>query len=98
MVTLHRPSNVDTAAPLTELVDQLTSIAARLPLVFPVHPRTRKNLEAFGLWSRLAEVPGLQLIGPLGYVDFMNVVCGARLAITDSAASRRKPPTSTYPA
>ena len=84
VVTLHRPSNVDTAAPLKALVGQLTSIAARLPLVFPVHPRTRKNLENFGLWAKLAAAPGLQVIEPLGYVDFMNVVCGARLTITDS--------------
>jgi UDP-N-acetylglucosamine 2-epimerase (non-hydrolysing) len=84
VVTLHRPSNVDTAASLTALVEQLTTIAAKLPLVFPVHPRTRRNLEAFGLWSQLAEAPGLHVIGPLGYVDFMNVVCGARLTITDS--------------
>ncbi len=52
VVTLHRPSNVDVAAPLTALVEQLTTIAAKLPLVFPVHPRTRRNLETFGLWSR----------------------------------------------
>ena len=84
VVTLHRPSNVDALAPLTSLVTQLTSIAARLPLVFPVHPRTRKNLESFGLWTKLAEAPGLQVIEPLGYVNFMNLVCGARLAITDS--------------
>jgi UDP-N-acetylglucosamine 2-epimerase (non-hydrolysing) len=84
VVTLHRPSNVDTPAPLTALVDQLIRMAARLPLVFPVHPRTRKNLEAFGLWPKLADAPNLQVIEPLGYVDFMNLVCGARLAITDS--------------
>lgn len=84
VVTLHRPSNVDIAEPLTELVAQLTAIAATLPLVFPVHPRTRKNLESFGLWETLANAPGLQVVDPLGYVDFMNLVCGARLAITDS--------------
>lgn len=84
VVTLHRPSNVDEEAPLTALVGRLTGIAARLPLVFPVHPRTRKNLETFGLWTSLAEAPGMQVIDPLGYVDFMNLVCGARLVITDS--------------
>ena len=84
VVTLHRPSNVDAPAPLKSLISQLTGIAARLPLVFPVHPRTRKNLEAFGLWPKLAETPDLQVIEPLGYVDFMNLVCGARLIITDS--------------
>ncbi len=84
VVTLHRPSNVDAPAPLKSLISQLKGIAARLPLVFPVHPRTRKNLEAFGLWPKLAEAPNLQVIEPLGYVDFMNLVCGARLTITDS--------------
>lgn len=84
VVTLHRPSNVDTAGPLAELVGQLTAMAARLPVVFPVHPRTRKNLEAFGLWTELARAPGVQLVEPLGYVDFMNLVCDARLIVTDS--------------
>ncbi|WP_329743179.1 non-hydrolyzing UDP-N-acetylglucosamine 2-epimerase [Dyella sp. A6] len=84
VVTLHRPSNVDEPAKLTELVAQLKSIATRVPLVFPVHPRTRKNLETFHLWTELVDAPGLQVIEPLGYVDFMNLVCGARLIITDS--------------
>ena len=84
VVTLHRPSNVDAPVPLTALVTQLTAIATRLPLVFPVHPRTRKNLETFGLWTDLAQAPGMHLVEPLGYVNFMNLVCGARLTITDS--------------
>lgn len=84
VVTLHRPSNVDTPEQLGSLVSQLKRVAASLPLVFPVHPRTRKNLEAFGLWTELAQAPGVHITEPLGYVDFMNVVCGARLAITDS--------------
>ena len=84
VVTLHRPSNVDTRAPLEALVTQLTRIAAKLPLVFPVHPRTRKNLETFGLWNALADPPGIRIVEPLGYVDFMNLVCGARLVVTDS--------------
>jgi len=84
VVTLHRPSNVDEPGPLAALVRQLKTVASRLPLVFPVHPRTRKNLEVFGLWAELAQAPGLTVIEPLGYVDFMNLVCGARLTITDS--------------
>ena len=84
VVTLHRPSNVDTEAPLAALVAQLTRIAAKLPLVFPVHPRTRKNLESFGLWDKLSAAPGIRIVEPLGYVDFMNLVCSARLVVTDS--------------
>ncbi|NII10576.1 UDP-N-acetylglucosamine 2-epimerase (non-hydrolyzing) [Oleiagrimonas sp. C23AA] len=84
VVTLHRPSNVDSPATLAELVNQLTDIARQLPLVFPVHPRTRKNLETFSLWKKLTQTTGLQVIDPLGYVDFMNLVRGARLILTDS--------------
>ena len=84
VVTLHRPSNVDSRDQLDALRAQLTRISVRLPLVFPVHPRTRKNLEAFGLWQQLVSTPNLHVIEPLGYVDFMNVVCGACMVITDS--------------
>lgn len=93
VVTLHRPSNVDTPEALGELAGKLIDIALRLPLVFPVHPRTRKNLEAFGLWPRLQTASGLTLIDPLGYIDFMNLVCDARLVITDSGGVQEE---STY--
>ena len=84
VVTLHRPSNVDTCESLAALVTQLLVISTKLPLVFPVHPRTRKNLQAFGLWQKLTTATNFQVIEPLGYVQFMNLVCGARVAITDS--------------
>ena len=84
VVTLHRPSNVDAREPLEALVRQLAIVSNRLPLVFPVHPRTRKNLEDFGLWHEFSDIPGVIAIDPLGYVNFMNIVCSARLVITDS--------------
>jgi UDP-N-acetylglucosamine 2-epimerase (non-hydrolysing) len=84
VVTLHRPSNVDDRAALTMLVEKLLAIAVRLPLVFPVHPRTRKQLTEFGLLDRMVAHPGLHLSEPLSYIQFMNLVVGARLAITDS--------------
>ncbi|MHB8404784.1 MAG: non-hydrolyzing UDP-N-acetylglucosamine 2-epimerase [Gammaproteobacteria bacterium] len=84
VVTLHRPSNVDVPVLLGKLVGQLVKIAEKIPIVFPVHPRTRKNLERFDLWQQLTVAPGMQVIEPLGYVDFMNLVCGARLTVTDS--------------
>jgi len=84
VVTLHRPSNVDVPVLLGKLVGQLVKISEKIPIVFPVHPRTRKNLERFDLWQQLAVAPGIQVIEPLGYVDFMNLVCGARLTVTDS--------------
>lgn len=84
VVTLHRPSNVDDAATLGTLVDALSRVAADLPLVFPVHPRTRKNLERFGLLGPLQAVAGIRLCDPVGYVQFMNLVSNAALCITDS--------------
>lgn len=84
VVTLHRPSNVDEPAQLKSLVSRLEEIASRLPLVFPVHPRTRKNLQGLDLWPQVQAIPGLQVIEPLGYVDFMNLVSAARMIITDS--------------
>ncbi|HYW75867.1 MAG TPA: UDP-N-acetylglucosamine 2-epimerase (non-hydrolyzing) [Gammaproteobacteria bacterium] len=84
VVTLHRPSNVDDEATLTTLVEQLVSVAGRLPLVFAVHPRTRAKLQAFDLLRRLEVQAAIRLIEPLGYVQFMNLVIGARALITDS--------------
>ncbi len=83
VVTLHRPSNVDTRESLAPLMRQLELAARELPLLFAVHPRTRKKLEEFGLLAA-ASSPGLTLTEPLGYVPFMNLVSGSRLAITDS--------------
>ncbi|MCZ6607735.1 MAG: UDP-N-acetylglucosamine 2-epimerase, partial [Alphaproteobacteria bacterium] len=84
VVTLHRPSNVDDERALGTLVDQLRGVAERLPLVFPVHPRTRQSLDKHGLMERLSAGDGLRLTPPMGYIDFMSLVREARLVITDS--------------
>lgn len=84
VVTLHRPSNVDDRHALGLLVDVLVTIAQRLLLVFAVHPRTRRRLVEFGLDQALRAEPRIHVIDPLGYVQFMNLVSSARVAITDS--------------
>ncbi|MBM3554989.1 MAG: UDP-N-acetylglucosamine 2-epimerase (non-hydrolyzing) [Alphaproteobacteria bacterium] len=83
VVTLHRPSNVDDPVALAILVERLIEIAGRIPLVFPVHPRSRGRLDAAGLTARL-EQAGLRLLPPQGYIRFMGLVTRARLVITDS--------------
>jgi len=84
LVTLHRPSNVDDAAQLEALVTALRIIAEQLPLVWPVHPRTRSRLgELQQVGSGSAE-PRLLFTEPLGYLDFLQLMDGARLALTDS--------------
>ncbi|MGH8167468.1 MAG: non-hydrolyzing UDP-N-acetylglucosamine 2-epimerase [Woeseiaceae bacterium] len=84
VLTLHRPSNVDSPEALRAIVDALKEIAADLRLVFVSHPRTMKNLTAFKLSDELTQSENVDLLSPLPYIDFMNVVTGARLVITDS--------------
>lgn len=84
VVTLHRPSNVDAPDKLRELCETLTAISKKIPLVFPVHPRTRKNIQKSGLNGSLSVGRRLLLLEPLSYRRFMNLVFNCRLAITDS--------------
>jgi UDP-N-acetylglucosamine 2-epimerase (non-hydrolysing) len=84
VVTLHRPSNVDSRDTLATLVDLLVAASRTLPLVFAVHPRTRKRLQEFGLERQVLDAPGIKSVDPLGYVQFMNLVSNCAAAITDS--------------
>ncbi len=84
VVTLHRPANVDDEKILRILLSELCAVAAKLPLVFPAHPRTLQRLTAFGLMATVKQTPNLTLVDPMGYVDFMSLVSDARLIITDS--------------
>jgi UDP-N-acetylglucosamine 2-epimerase (non-hydrolysing) len=84
VATLHRPSNVDDPGRLGELVDLLLELTAKLPVVFPVHPRTRATLEGSGQWARLAAVPALRALGPQPYFDFVSLMKGSRFVLTDS--------------
>ena len=83
-LTLHRPSNVDERETFARILDALEQISSRVPLIFPVHPRTRKSLEEFGFMNRIERVRNLRLIEPLGYLDFLRLYSGARLVLTDS--------------
>jgi UDP-N-acetylglucosamine 2-epimerase (non-hydrolysing) len=64
LVTLHRPSNVDSKAVFSRIVDTLIELSRLVPLVLPMHPRTRKNLEAFGLEDKVSATPSLRVIPP----------------------------------
>jgi UDP-N-acetylglucosamine 2-epimerase (non-hydrolysing) len=84
VVTLHRPSNVDGEAALSGIVAALCELGRELPLVWPIHPRTQQRLDDFGLAARVAASGGLQLVPPLGYVEFMAAMARAALILTDS--------------
>jgi UDP-N-acetylglucosamine 2-epimerase (non-hydrolysing) len=84
VVTLHRPANVDCQKTLTATIDVLLQIEGSLPLVFPIHPRTKGRLEEFGLLKRLVDAPQVIQLPPLGYLDFLALTSQAKLIITDS--------------
>jgi UDP-N-acetylglucosamine 2-epimerase (non-hydrolysing) len=84
LLTLHRPSNVDKKETLLGIINALTEISKRLPIVFPAHPRTRKRLADFGLDNPQSAIRNLQLIDPLSYLDFLNLMSHAKLVLTDS--------------
>ena len=81
VLTLHRPANVDDAATLGRLLDGIRPLAERMPIVFPIHPRTRRRIEEHGLQPRLG---GFRLVEPLGYLEFLALTSHAACVLTDS--------------
>jgi UDP-N-acetylglucosamine 2-epimerase (non-hydrolysing) len=80
LTTLHRPSNVDEPESLAEILRSMAEISTVMPVIFPVHPRTRQKIESLG-----TKPPDtVRLMEPLGYLDFMSLIHGAKLVITDS--------------
>jgi UDP-N-acetylglucosamine 2-epimerase (non-hydrolysing) len=80
VATLHRPANVDTPEAAKELVSAVLDVARQIPIVVPIHPRGRTRLAEAGL----VDGPSVKVIEPLGYVDFLSLVRGAALVVTDS--------------
>lgn len=83
VLTLHRPSNVDEKEVFGGLLDALIEIGKKLPVIFPVHPRTRASIERFG-FGELVKNSNIRLIEPLGYLDFMNLYSQSKIVLTDS--------------
>jgi UDP-N-acetylglucosamine 2-epimerase (non-hydrolysing) len=84
VVTLHRPSNVDERDKLMELVQALVDLSRELTVVFAIHPRTRRRLDDFALMGTINNTPAIRVTEPLSYIEFMNLVMGCAIAITDS--------------
>jgi len=84
VLTLHRPSNVDDAAVFGRILDALEVIQNDMPVIFPVHPRTRRNLYSMSLGERADAMPGLRLLDPIGYLDFLKLMSSAKIVLTDS--------------
>jgi UDP-N-acetylglucosamine 2-epimerase (non-hydrolysing) len=84
LLTLHRPSNVDDPQAFGRILEGLEAILPRIPIVFPIHPRSRNRLAEFGLDARVERSTNLRLCAPLGYLGFLGLLMEARFVLTDS--------------
>jgi UDP-N-acetylglucosamine 2-epimerase (non-hydrolysing) len=84
IVTFHRPSNVDDKQSLAKLIDMCGKVSQNIPLIFPIHPRTYKNIQKFDLLKEISQYKKIYLIEPLGYLYFMCLVEHSRFVLTDS--------------
>ncbi|MDD5703019.1 MAG: UDP-N-acetylglucosamine 2-epimerase (non-hydrolyzing) [Dehalococcoidales bacterium] len=89
LVTLHRPSNVDNQESLYRIIEALSVISQRIPVIFPVHPRANKNIKKFGFDHYFVNNKILA-IEPLGYIDFLNLEMNSKLVLTDSGGMQEE--------
>ncbi len=84
LMTMHRPSNVDTKEGLENILKICESVSSKIKIVFPVHPRTRNKMVSFGLWTKLNAIENLILTEPLGYLEFLGLMKESTAVLTDS--------------
>ncbi|MBN1124847.1 MAG: UDP-N-acetylglucosamine 2-epimerase (non-hydrolyzing) [Sedimentisphaerales bacterium] len=84
VVTLHRPANVDNREQFGEILRAFAEIQKEIPLLFPIHPRTKKNIMQMGMQRQIEVMENLRLIDPLGYLDFLHLLDHAEVVLTDS--------------
>ncbi|TWT83873.1 UDP-2,3-diacetamido-2,3-dideoxy-D-glucuronate 2-epimerase [Planctomycetes bacterium CA13] len=97
VVTLHRPSNVDDKDTLSGILQVLHKVSDELPVVFPIHPRTRSRIESFGLQSLLDDAPGITVMPPLGYLEFLSLTSSAKVIVTDSGGLQEESTVMSIP-
>jgi len=97
VLTLHRPSNVDRKDKLQEILEAISVLSQDLPIIFPIHPRTRKRINDFGLNHLVVHNAknhknhhSIQDIEPLGYLDFLRLMSSAKLVLTDSGGMQEE--------
>lgn len=84
VLTMHRPGNVDQPDVLEQLVEAMIDVSNEIPVAFPVHPRTQRKLTEFGLDRSLQRAPGILLMEPLGYLEFLSLTSESKFIVTDS--------------
>ncbi|NQT65209.1 MAG: UDP-N-acetylglucosamine 2-epimerase (non-hydrolyzing), partial [FCB group bacterium] len=93
LITLHRPSNVDDKDGLLTILNAFKEVSRSIDLVFPIHPRTTKQIQTFGLEEKVKKIKNLYLIQPVGYYDFLKLQMDAEFILTDSGGIQEE---STY--
>ncbi|MCD4697135.1 MAG: UDP-N-acetylglucosamine 2-epimerase (non-hydrolyzing), partial [Bacteroidales bacterium] len=85
LITLHRPSNVDKGEIFSPIIDFLIDrVSAEMPVIWPIHPRAKKQVELLGLWDKITNAKNVFLLHPVGYHEMLKLNMGARLLLTDS--------------
>ena len=97
VLTLHRPSNVENQVVFGRILDALEVIQNDMPIIFPVHPRTQKNMLPLLSNGRIKSLPNLRLTRPFGYLDFLKLMSSARLVLTDSGGIQEETTTLKVP-
>lgn len=97
LLTLHRPSNVDDRVVLAGILEAVLELSDHLPVIFPIHPRTRKMAQQFGLLDSLQNKPDIHLLQPLGYLQFLHLMMQARMVLTDSGGLQEETTTLGVP-
>jgi len=90
LVTLHRPSNVDEPAALADILKALGYVSDSVTVLFAMHPRTRKNIDQFGLADLLSRFPNIRITEPFGYLEFMKLMANASVVLTDSGGMQEE--------
>ncbi|WP_146601609.1 non-hydrolyzing UDP-N-acetylglucosamine 2-epimerase [Novipirellula aureliae] len=97
VVTLHRPSNVDDKETLTGILKVLKKVSDELPIVFPIHPRTAARIESFGIQSLLDDAPGITVMPPQGYLEFLSLTSNSKVIVTDSGGLQEESTVMSIP-
>ncbi|MCZ6678468.1 MAG: UDP-N-acetylglucosamine 2-epimerase (non-hydrolyzing) [Candidatus Poribacteria bacterium] len=90
LMTMHRPHNVDNPDTLKSILGALQRIQAQIQILFPIHPRTRSRIEAFGLTGQVDAMTNLRVIEPIGYLQFLNLMMQAKFVLTDSGGMQEE--------
>jgi len=90
VITLHRPSNVDSSEGWEKIIPLLSEMANKIKTVFPIHPRSIKRLEELNLLEKVQNIKGLKLTKPLGYIDFLKLMAESNLVMTDSGGMQEE--------